>query len=416
VLTSLLMFGCDSKEPAQDKHAISAWFHTGRPEESQLIQDQVARFNASQKDVTIKLTLIPEGDYNTQIQAAATVGSLPDVLDLDGPYLANYVWKGHLQPIDGLLDAKVKDDLLASMVAQGPYRGKIYAVGTFDSGLGLYANKQLLLEAQIPLPAPGNPPWTVQTFEEHLEKLAQKDPDGMVLDLRFDYRGEWYTYAFSPIIQSAGGDLIDRETYQKAAGILNGPQAVRAMTRVQKWIQEGYVDPNTDAGSFTGKKVAFSWCGHWEYPRYKEALGTDLVLLPLPNFGTGSKTGMGSWNWAITRHCRQPQQAMRFIHFLLQTDEILAMCRVNGAVPATHKAIAASRLYRQGGPLHPFVVGLQTAVPRPRTPAYPVITAAFQQAFQDIRHGLDVRKALDHAVEVIDRDIQDSMGYPWVTK
>lgn len=410
----LLSFAGCEKKPPQDNDAttITAWFHTGRPTEKKVIEDQVARFNKSQNNITVQLTLIPEGDYNTQIQSAAADGKLPDLLDLDGPYLANYAWKGHLVPIDTLIGESMKKDLLPSIITQGTYRDRLYAVGTFDSGLGLYANKKILAEAGIKLPQEKYTAWPVNTFEKHLKRLSQKDADGMVLDLRLDYRGEWYTYAFSPVIKSAGGDLIDRTTYQTAQSILNGNEAVAAMQRMQQWFQKGYIDPNIDSSSFINGKVAFSWCGHWEYPRYKKALGNNLVLLPLPDFGSGSKTGMGSWCWAITNNCKHPEKAIQFIQFLLQTREILAMCKANGAVPATNSAIVVSSLYRQDGPLHPFVQGLKNAMPRPRTPGYPVITSAFQQAFQDIRHGVDVKKALDIAAEVIDQDIKDNMGYP----
>ena len=84
------------------------WFHTGRPEEKMVMEDQVRRFNAANQDMRVELTLIPEGEYNTQVQATAADGRLPDLLDLDGPYLYNYAWKGHLVPLDNYLSADIK--------------------------------------------------------------------------------------------------------------------------------------------------------------------------------------------------------------------------------------------------------------------------------------------------------------------
>jgi multiple sugar transport system substrate-binding protein len=52
------------------------------------------------------------------------------------------------------------------------------------------------------------------------------------------------------------------------------------------------------------------------------------------------------------------------------------------------------------------------AVPRPTTPAYPVITNAFAEAVQNIVTGADVQEELNDAVETIDQDIQDNQGYP----
>ena len=81
-----------------------------------------------------------------------------------------------------------------------------------------------------------------------LKDLAGKDADGAVLDLKLNYPGEWFTYAFSPLLQSAGADLIDRSDYQKATNTLNSPAAVTAMAHLQSWLKSGYVDANVDDG------------------------------------------------------------------------------------------------------------------------------------------------------------------------
>ncbi|MDJ0799499.1 MAG: sugar ABC transporter substrate-binding protein [Calothrix sp. MO_167.B12] len=413
-LTALLLClsGCPNQVDRED--TIQVWAHSGPEAERQTIERQVQLFNASQDEITIELKFLPEGSYNAQIQAAAISGDLPDVLEFDGPFVYNYVWQRNLIPIDDLITPTVRKDLLPSIIKQGTYKGHLYSVGTFESGLGLYARRSQLQAAGVRIPTGQEDPWTSAEFQQILAALAQKDPDGQVLDLKLNYRGEWITYGFSPLIQSAGGDLINRSDYQSANGMLNNQQAVAVMEQVQSWIEKGYVDPNIDDAAFTRRRVALSWVGHWVYQDYVKAAGDDLVLLPLPNFGQGAKTGQGSWNWGITTKCQNPQAAMGFLEFLLRTDEVLAMTNANGAVPATKTAIAKSPLYAEGGPLRLFSSQLLAgqSVPRPQTPAYPVITSAFQQAFADIRHGTDVKKALDKAVATIDQDIQDNEGYP----
>ena len=418
IIISLLSNGCQhpGESETATKH-IEVWFHTGQPSEKEVFEDQVKRFNLSQNKFSIKLTMIPEGDYNIQVQAAATDGKLPDLLDLDGPYLYNYAWKRHLQPLDSLLDPQIYADLLPSIKAQGIYRGHNYSIGTFDSGLGLFANKKKLQEIGARIPTASSDAWSVSEFNDILKKLSLNDNDGLVLDLRMDYRGEWFTYAFSPAIQSGGGDLIDRRDFQTSRGILDSQETKKVLSLFQNWFRNKYIDPNTDTNSFTGGRVALSWCGHWEYPRYLQALGDNLVILPLPDFGQGSRTGMGSWSWAITSKCRQPELAMEFLEFLLLPEEIIAITSANGAVPATRSAIAISALYKPGAPLNLFARQLEeNAVPRPQTPAYPVITSTFQQVFQDIRDGADINKTLDSAVKIIDQDIKDNSGYPQLTR
>lgn len=392
---------------------LEVWAHTGQMDERKTLEKQVKRFNESQGDVRIDLTILPEGSYNAQVQAAALAGDFPDILEFDGPFIYNYVWQGHLVPIDDLITGETKNNLLPSIIHQGEYQGHLYSIGTFDSGLGLYGRKSVLERAGIRIPGTPADAWSAGEFEKLLKILAEDDDDGAILDLKFNYRGEWYTYAFSPIIQSAGGDLVDRTDYQTADGVLNGAEAVSAMRELQSWIKKGYVDPNIDDAAFIEGRAALSWAGHWEYHRYVEAFGDDLLILPLPDFGKGSRSGQGSWNWGITTNCSNTRAAMRFLEFLLQPDEVLAMTNANGAVPATYSAIKLSPLYGKQGPLTLFVEQLEsTAVPRPQTPAYPVITSAFQNAFADIRNGADVKLSLNRAVAIIDRDIRDNKGYP----
>jgi multiple sugar transport system substrate-binding protein len=420
VLAVCVLTGCGQRSDSGGKTGdgrsfVTVWAHHGKPEEWKTIQSQVERFNTSQTNVTARLVEIAEANYDTQVQSAAASGQLPDVLDFDGPMLANYAWKGYLKPLEGL-SPEIRSDLLPSIVQQGTYAGKLYAVGTFDSGLGLFGNRRLLEQVNARIPSSITNAWTIDEFNSLLARLAEQEKrsggDGQVLDLKRDYRGEWWTYGFYAILTSAGADLIDRTNYQSADGVLNSPEAVEALSQVRLWFQADYVDPNTDGRAFVDGRTAISWVGHWEYPRYRQALGDQLVLLPLPNFGQGSRTGMGSWAWGMTRECHNPEAALRFIEFLMRPEEIEAIVASNGAVPARRSVIERSELYRAGGPLHLYVEQLnQAAVPRPVTPAYPVITSAFQEVMADVIEGGDVKRALDGAVKTIDQDIHDNDGY-----
>lgn len=412
--------GCHSREKSEPGNGVvvlTAWAHHGKPEEWAAMQKIVRDFNASTKEERIHLVEIAEANYDTQVQSAAASGALPDILEFDGPLLANYAWKGYLSPIDDLLDPKIRADLIPSIVRQGTWNGHLYAVGMFDSGLGIWVDRAQLHAIGARVPKGWKDAWTIDELDAILAKLSAREKrlgeDGRVIDLKRDYRGEWWTWGFYPALVSGGADLIDRDGDQTADGVLNGPAAVAVLGHFQKWFEDGLVDPNTDGRAFIDRRVALSWVGHWEYPRYHEALGADLALVPLPDFGHGARTAMGSWCWSITRSCKRPRAAIRFIDYLLGRERILEMTRANGAVPATNEAIAASPLYGAHGELRLFAEQLRSiAVPRPRTPAYPVITSAFQEAMLDIIDGAPVRKSLDRAVRIIDDDIRENRGYP----
>jgi multiple sugar transport system substrate-binding protein len=396
---------------------LQIWAHSGQASERETLEALVNDFNAHQEDVYADITFLPDGSYNAQVQSAALADELPDVLEFDGPYLYNYVWRGHLIPLTPLISEDLLGRVIPSIIEQGTFRGELYSLGMFDSGLGLYASRAALEKIGARIPNAPQDAWTVEEFETILAKLAKIDDDGAVLDLKLNYTGEWYAYAFAPVLWSAGAALIDRTDFDSASGVLDSDSAVEAMTHLQSWMYDRkYVDPNIDDNAFVSGRVALSWVGHWEYPRYEEKLGDDLVVVPLPDFGKGTRTGQGSWNWGVTTKCSAPASAAAFVSFLMADDNVFAMAQANGAVPATDAAIQRSEAYAEGGDLRLFVDQLRGgyARPRARTPAYPVMSTVFQNAFRDIRDGADVRAALNQAAQEIDQDIRANQGYPAV--
>lgn len=395
---------------------LEVWYHAGQPGERTVLEAHAARFNARQGSVRVALSFLPEGSYNAQVQASAVAGKLPDLLDLDGPYIATYAWQGHLRGLGGLLPDSVLADLLPSVLNQGQWGDSLYGVGTFDSGLALYASARALAAVGARVPEGPDAAWSVDEFGDLLARLADADPDGdgAVLDLKLNYEGEWFTYAFQPALRSAGGGLVETSSpHPTARGVLDSERSVAALQAIQSWLGAGRVDANLDDAAFVSGRVALSWSGHWDHPRYAEALGEDLLVLPLPDFGQGTRTGQGSWVWTIPRGTPHAGAAATFLRFLLEPAQVLEITNANGAVPATRSAADESAHYRPGGPLHLLLQQLEGgwSVPRPRTPAYPFASSIFQNVFDAVRDGEPVAAVLERAARQIEQEIADNHGF-----
>ncbi|MFP8960676.1 ABC transporter substrate-binding protein [Streptomyces nanhaiensis] len=408
-----------SAEEGSGTGTITVWAHQGVKAEAAALRSAVESFNSSQEKVEVKLTLIPDADYTKTI-TATDASELPDVMEFDGPTMANFVYNGKLAPIEDYVSAKTLANATDAIKAEGEIDGRRYGLGMYDSGLGVYGNKKLLDAAGVKYPEGLSDAWTAAEFTEAVEKLAAKDSDGKSLDLQEanGYASEWGTYGFAPIVWSAGGSLLKDG---KATGALDTPAAASALKTFQSWKK--YVDPNTDGNAFTKGRAALSWVGHWMYPAYSEALGDDLVVLPLPDFGNGPKTGQGSWAWGIGANTKNGKAAGAFLDSLLNDANVTAMTEANGAPPGTRSALAESELYKPGGPLRLFADQLAkpcgdsavdrscVAVTRPITAGYPAVTAEFGQALSDVYGGADPKAALAEAARAIDQDFSDNDGY-----
>lgn len=396
---------------AQDgPQEITLWFHSGQGSERDELDAQITAFNESQDMYVISALEVPEGGYNDQVQAAALAGDLPCVLDFDGPFIYSYVFSGDLIPLDDYASEDLLADVLPSIIGQGTVEGQLYSLGQFDSGLAFWGNRAMLEEAGVRIPEGIDDPWTMDELNAAVEALAEVVPDdGYVIDFKFSYTGEWYSYGFGPMIRSMGGDTIDRSSFETAEGVLNGEEAVAWGEWFQSLFENGYatatpVDPDAD---FIEGRVPLSWVGHWMYNPYKEALGDDLVLIPAPDFGNGAVTGMGSWNWGITSTCGNPDGAWAFIEFLMSPENTASMANSNGAVPSRISALEADERYTEGGDLYIYRQQLENgvAVPRAQTAVYPTISTAMEDAINAIARGEDVQDTLDTAVDAIDTAI-----------
>jgi hypothetical protein len=85
--------------------------------------------------------------------------------------------------------------------------------------------------------------------------------------------------------------------------------------------------------------------------------------VPLPDFGRGTVTGMGSWQWGITVNTADGDAAWRFLQFLLQDEQVRQMSNANGAIPARASVARSSKSFGPGGDEHLYLQQLEAAPP-----------------------------------------------------
>jgi multiple sugar transport system substrate-binding protein len=396
---------------ANATETLSMWYHgAGNEVESKIINQIIADFNAAQTDWKVELQSFPQAAYNDSVVAGALAGNLPDILDVDGPNMPNWAWAGYMQPLK-IDEAKIANFLPGT---KGIWNGQLYSIGLWDAAIALTTRQSTLDELGLRKPT-ADAPWTKDEFMAALDAAKASGKFEYALDLGTAWTGEWYPYAFSPLMQSFGGDIVDRSTYKTAEGALNGEAAQAFGAWWQGLFTGGYAQATQDGADrdsgFASGKYAFSWNGNWAALGALEA-HPDTVFLPAPDLGNGPKIGAASWQFGVSATSKHPEGAAAFIEFALQDKYLADFSNGIGLIPATPTAAAMVDNYKEGGPLADFVTySSKFGMVRPVTPGYVVQAKVFEKALADIAQGADVAATLDAAVDEINADIEKNQGY-----
>ncbi|CAG6394718.1 extracellular solute-binding protein [Streptomyces cocklensis] len=417
VTATALLTACGATSSGQgsgaDGNTITLWTHNaGNAGEYKVVQQIVKDFNAGQSTYKVKIQAFPQQSYNDSVVAAASAKKLPCILDSDGPNVPNWAWGGYLAPVDLSGSQVPLSDQLPSTV--GTYQGKTYTFGYYDVALTMFARKSVLQANSIRIPTIGKP-WTKDEFDAALAKLKAGGKFTYPLEMGTGGAGEWWPYAYSPQLQSFGGDLVDRSQYKTADKAMNGPAAVAWGTWFRSLVTNGYMaqksgaSPNND---FLNGKSAIEWDGSWDAATNSAKLGSDLAVLPPVDFGKGPKIGGASWQWGMSATCSNKAGAQAYLKFSRQTKYFVDFAKAAGTIPATADAAAQIPGYQPGGPYDVFSQEARKfAVVRPVTPAYPFISSVFEKTAKDILAGADVQKSLDQAVQQINSNLKTNRYY-----
>ncbi|GAB4099591.1 sugar ABC transporter substrate-binding protein [Sinomonas halotolerans] len=390
---------------------VTLWTHNaGNKDELAAVQSLVDEYNASpDKKATIKVQAFPQDSYNDSVVAAASAKKLPCIVDIDGPNVPNWAWSQYLVPLE--LEADLGKNLPSTL---GVWNGKTYSFGHYDVALAMLARKSDLTAAGVRIPTIDSP-WTKDEFDSALAKLKGLGKWEHPLDLGTAGTGEWLPYAYSPFLQSAGGDLINRDGFETAEGSLNGDAAVEWAQWFRGLVDKGYMAQKSGKDStadFLNGKSAVLYTGSWAADKARAELGKDLVVMPSVDLGNGPKIGGGSWQWGVTSGCRNAEAAMDYLSFTLKPENIAKIAKATGTIPTTAEAAELIPAYAPGGENSIFrAFSEKSAVLRPETPAYPFIATEFGKAVQDILAGADPKSTLDKAAKDIDTNIKSNGGY-----
>lgn len=350
------------------------------------------------------------GGYSDKINASVLSKNLPDVITVDGPNVAAYAANGIIQPLAELTDDE-RSVYLESILEQGTVNGKLYALGAMESSVGLYYNKAILREAGVEIPEAGNP-WTFSEFLDVLEKVKSvtKDKNGYPLDMTFPV-GEATIYYYAPFIWANGGDLVSEDGLT-VSGIFDSDTNVETMKYFKGLVDKGYMSSVPIENLFESGRAAFKFDGAWEvntvYTSYPDIeLGVAPYIVG-DNWDGSRYTPTGSWAYAASSSTKNIEGATELVKWMSGPESGLDLYEKTKSLPSTYSAYEKISDFKEDENYKALYEQLRDyGHPRPKTPAYPQLSASFQQALENIAiSGMDADKELKKSTERINDKLE----------
>lgn len=401
MLVSVLLVGsltgCQGKKPDpgdvagydEGEQYLSIWVHSIEDtDEGKCYRESVEAFNEKYNGTYYAdIEFIPRNDsgggYSDKINASVMSGDLPDVLTVDGPNIAAYASNGMIQPLAELTEEE-KDVYLESIIEQGTYDGKFYALGAMESSVGLYYNKEILKEAGVEIPAAGHP-WTHSEFLNILEKVKPvvEKKKGYALDMTFPV-GETTIYFYAPFFWSNFKKLLDR----------------------------GYMSKVPVESLFESGRAAFKFDGAWEVNNiYNNYPDLQLGVAPYvvgDSWDGGRYTPTGSWAYAASTGTENIEGATELVKWMSGVESGTKLWEKAKCFPSTYQAFETIDIFKTDENYRALYNQLSTyGHPRPKTPVYPQVSTSFQQVMENcVLTGEEPRNELNKAIERINAKLK----------
>lgn len=365
-----------------------------------------------EKDTGIKVEaeFYSFGDLFDVLETKAAAKSTDfDLMSVDVTFVAKYATSGYLTSLDSYFSQPEKDQFDEASYAAGVWDDTMYAAPSNTSTQLLFYNQKLLDEAGITIR--DNDENNRLTYEEVAalakEALDVLDPDRTQGYIGFDFQQVSRVYQMNMLANSMGGQNIGPDGFT-VDGVINTEPWEKAMTWYQNLVKDGIATRGYAAdqlgAQFESGKMVFMIGGAWTPSNM--LVDDEIGYTYAPCFAgheDQAATSTGSWYLGINSQSPNQDAAAEFVKYMTLGKGSDMWLVANGDVPsrlAKQKEIEenpeASKLLKIAA-----YEAANTAVPRAVTPAFGEYSAILDQTWEDVRNGVEVKEALQSAVDQI---------------
>ena len=324
---------------------------------------------------TIKPELLPNDASQAREQLVRRLGAKDptiDVIGLDVIRTGEFANPGWIEPWTGKLKEEATEEVFPSVIETATFENRIYAAPFNTNTQVLWYRKDL-----VP-----NPP---KTWDEMIEQAEDLKEAGKIQVQAERYEG--YFVWINALIDSAGTE------------ILSGPETVdleqkpteEALAVIGRLAHSSAASPNLPTSNedtarlaFEAGEAAFMTNYTFAYASAKEnspEVFKEMGAAPFPRVNDSpAKPPLGGFNLAVSSYSKHKQQAFEAAACLADQKSQETATELDG-LPPSRSDLYESKVVKKAYPTFAGLVKemIETAGPRPATPAYEDVSSATQR-------------------------------------
>ncbi|TWF82424.1 carbohydrate ABC transporter substrate-binding protein (CUT1 family) [Pseudonocardia hierapolitana] len=322
---ALLLSGCGggSDEGGPVTLRFSWWGSDPRHEYTQRIIDI---YQSEHPGVTIEPSFTGFADYWDRLATEVAGGEAPDVIQHETRYVREYADRGALLDLNQYVPGIIRTEKLDPSVMQtGVIDGEMFAIPIGINAHAVIADPQLFADLGVPMP--DDRTWTYDDMIATAAAISEAGPDGTwgyQMTTAIDTSFEIFARQRGEALFDEQGDIgFRRETLVAWWAHQLRFHEIGAAPPAAQTIELENAD--ADGSLFATHQGALGTVWTNGLLTLDKVSGRELKLLRFPGEGTEQQAGMyfkPSMFWSASSRTEHPEEAARFIDFLLNDPRV----------------------------------------------------------------------------------------------
>jgi arabinogalactan oligomer/maltooligosaccharide transport system substrate-binding protein len=328
--------------PASLSGPLTLWhsYGSGAGTEATALKQVTDKIKAANPDLALTIQDVKFDDLFKKFELEAASGGGPDLFIAPNDSLGKEARAGLFLDITSQLEGKLGNDWPVS-VEGSKVDGKLYEVPESLKAVAMYYDKSKI----------ATPPAST-------DELLQAVTDGKI-NAGFDAHSSYHSFGWWAAF---GGKLMD-DTGKCIADTSGVPDAYKYFQDLQTAGAKWYDKYDDLASDFKAGKIDLIVDGPWASGGYKEALGDNLAVAPMPAGPKGpSQPLTGVDGWYINANADNPDLAVAFALEMVKAENEQVFVDSAGHIPAD-KTIQVTDPITQK-----FAEAVASGFPRPQVP------------------------------------------------